>query len=93
MTSTTSPAAVIDAMRDIERASSSEDEKLHDSKHSDNAAVVSPLYATGTPISEPSLIYDAAREKALVRKIDFYIVPAVALLYLMCESPPSLHSR
>ncbi|TKY84545.1 hypothetical protein EX895_006447 [Sporisorium graminicola] len=86
MTSTTSPAAVLDAMRDIERASSSDDEKLHDSKQSGGlgGSIVPPLYATDTPRSEPSLVYDAAREKALVRKIDWYIVPTVALLYLMC---------
>uniref|UniRef100_V5EG15 Permease of the major facilitator superfamily n=2 Tax=Kalmanozyma brasiliensis (strain GHG001) TaxID=1365824 RepID=V5EG15_KALBG len=67
-------------MRDIERASSSEDEKHYDSKQGG----VAPLYSNGTPASDPSLIYDAAREKKLVRKIDLYIVPTVAVLYLMC---------
>ncbi|SPO32614.1 related to TNA1 - high affinity nicotinic acid plasma membrane permease [Ustilago trichophora] len=82
MTSTTSPTAVIDAMRDIERVSS-DNEKDHDSKQ--GSATVPPLYSSGTPKSEPSLIaYDAQREKKLVRKIDLYIVPTVALLYLMC---------
>ena len=82
-------------MRDIERASSSDDEKLHDSKQSGGlgGSIVPPLYATDTPRSEPSLIYDAAREKALVRKIDWYIVPTVALLYLMCEYHLSLCLR
>ncbi|KIS68380.1 uncharacterized protein UMAG_03474 [Mycosarcoma maydis] len=84
MTSTTSPAAVLDAMRDIERASYSVDEKHSDAKQTADGAVVPPLYATGTPSSDPNLIYDAAREKALVRKVDMYIVPTVALLYLLC---------
>lgn len=84
MTSTTSPAAVLDAMRDIERASYSVDEKHSDAKQTADGAVVPPLYATGTPSSDPNLIYDAAREKALVRKVDMYIVPTVAILYLLC---------
>lgn len=93
MTSTTSSAAVIDVMRhDIERVSSSEDEK-HDSKHA-VADGVPNLYASGAPKSDPSLIvYDAAAEKRLVRKVDLYIVPTVAMLYLMCKwplSPPSI---
>ncbi|KAJ9479975.1 putative High-affinity nicotinic acid transporter (putative) [Pseudozyma hubeiensis] len=85
MTSTTSPTAVIDAMRDLERASSS---SVDEEKHSDNkqagGAAVPPLYASDTPVSDPSLIYDAAREKALVRKVDLMIVPTVAALYLLC---------
>lgn len=85
MTSTTSPTAVIDAMRDLERASSS---SVDEEKHSDNkqtgGAAVPPLYASDTPVSDSSLIYDAAREKALVRKVDLMIVPTVSALYLLC---------
>ncbi|SNX85960.1 related to TNA1 - high affinity nicotinic acid plasma membrane permease [Melanopsichium pennsylvanicum] len=86
MTSTTSPEAVIKTTRDIERASSSEDEKHHtESKHSGRVVTVPSLYASGTFKSQPSLImYDAQTENKLVRKIDLYIVPIVAMLYLMC---------
>lgn len=95
MTSTTSSAAVIDVMQhDIERVSSSEDEK-HDSKHA-VANGVPNLYASAAPKSDPRLIvYDAATEKRLVRKVDLYIVPTVAMLYLMCKwplSPPPEYS-
>ncbi len=92
MTSTTSPSAVIDVMqRDIERASS-EDEKNAEFKQ--GSGDVAQLYASGTPKSEPSLmVYDAATEKRLVRKVDLMIVPTVAMLYLMCTSSPILPFR
>ncbi|KAJ1022770.1 hypothetical protein NDA18_005104 [Ustilago nuda] len=84
MTSTISSAAVSDVMQhDIERVSLSEDEK-HDSKHA-VADDVPNLYASAAPKSDPkSIVYDAATEKRLVRKVDLYIVPTVAMLYLMC---------
>ncbi len=39
------------------------------------------------------MVYDAATEKRLVRKVDLMIVPTVAMLYLMCTSSPILPFR